>query len=79
MHLPRFTDRVPCIWWIHLCQVRRADVHSVHWSVNQMCTRRGVGLLVDVANHEEHRPKDRHHVGDQLPWEHLTENLHVVE
>ncbi len=41
--------------------------------------RRGGGLLVDVADDEEHRAEHRDEVGEQAPGQHLGEHLDVAE
>src|SRR5436189_151689 len=45
----------------------------------ELLRARTPGLLVDVADDEEHRPEHGHHVGHQAAGQHLREHLHVVE
>ena len=45
--------------------------HSAFHTMDHAWEMEDKNLLVDVADHEEHRPEDRHHVGDQAPRQQL--------
>src|SRR5215207_1883846 len=65
-----------CPWpWLVLLPGNSAQIDAV----GSRSIRSSLRSLVDVADDEEHRAEDRHHVGDERPRQQLRQHLHVVE